>query len=170
MNQSTVLQKLEEAKKLTNGIPEEYRREATSAVLAVLLIKENVEAQSPVQREAGVIAQPLGEARRLAQKIISVRQLQRITRRKGVTGDRVALALGAFIHGSEGRSFNTDDLRKHWAVLTSKTFATTWPLTAEAKGWLRPIVCGDGKKGAWEVTPEGHEEFKELQEVVSAEE
>lgn len=156
MDTQLITEKLVEAERLVESISEGRRGEARIAVLTALLLKGNPAAL--VLPNVGNLA----DSGRLASKFSSVRQLARITKKAGVTGDRVALALASYIQSKDGRRLTTADCRQHWDVLSDKLFATTWVLNAEGKGWLVPVEQ-HGER-AWEVTPQGEKEFVAMQD------
>lgn len=156
MDTRLITEKLAETERLVESIPEGRRGEARVAVLTALLLKSNSAAfaLSSVDNLAG--------SGRLTSKLSSVRQLARITKKAGITGDRVVLALASYIQSKEGRHLTTADCRQHWSVLSNRSFATTWILNAESKGWLVPFE--ENGERTWGVTPQGEQEFVAMQD------
>lgn len=155
MDSRSIAEKLAEAEKLVESISEERRGEVRVAVLTTLLLRDN----SVVPILPGIDG--LTSVGAVASKFSSIRQLARITKKARMTGDRVILALASYINGKEGRRLTTTDCRKHWEVLSDKSFATTWILNAESKGWLVPVE--ERGERTWGVTPEGEREFLAMQ-------
>lgn len=152
-----ILEKLTETEKLIESVPEKRKQEARTAVLAALLLKEKPSNSNPLQISGSSVLPEV------ASDLTSLRQVARITKKKGITGDRVVLALACYIKNAEERSVTTNDCRHHWQVLSDKTFATNWVLIAESKSWLIPVEGnGHGERG-WEVTRKGWSEWLAMQ-------
>lgn len=118
MDSRLITEKLAEAERLVESIPEGRRQEARTAVLTALLLKSN-----SAELTLPSIDNLTGSGG-VASKFSSIRQLARITKKAGITGDRVALALASYIQSKEKRRLTTADCRQHWGVLSDKSFAT----------------------------------------------
>lgn len=158
MESQELLRKLEEAERLVAAVPEERRTEARIAVLTSLLLTSTKNPAQPTS--SGQNSQPASDI----SKIVSVRQISKYTKRKGVSGDLIVVAFACYLQDSENRRLTTVECRDKWSLLSDKTFATTFVHRAETKGWLSPVE--QDSEHAWEVTPDGRREWGGLQQRV----